>query len=385
MDMARFFLASTGPHQLRDAPGGAAYLTDGAATLERGKVVFAETCARCHSSKLPPLPAGLDMENCNGRNYLDCWSRYWAWSKTPQFKDQMRTIVLANDFLNDNYLSTELRIPSTLMQTNICSPIATNAIAGNIWDNFSSASYKALPSVGTMKVRDPLTGAERDFKLPGGGRGFTRPASLVSVWSTAPFLQNNTVGPFNPSPSVEARMRVFEASIEQMLWPEKRPKDPIFANDSGPGVGIIDRTTADSSIWVPSGYVPDALRGLVGIGERLFPFLVRNGSVELGPIPKGTPVGGIPNLDVLNLADPPELRRVHLKKVADLLILAKKELKQGHNIYANQEVLGRMLELSKCPDYVVNKGHYFGTSLQTEEAPLSDADKRALVALIKTF
>jgi hypothetical protein len=43
------------------------------------------------------------------------------------------------------------------------------------------------------------------------------------------------------------------------------------------------------------------------------------------------------------------------------------------------------LELSKCPDYVVNKGHYFGTSLQTEETPLSDADKRALVALIKTF
>jgi hypothetical protein len=236
-----------------------------------------------------------------------------------------------------------------------------------------------------MNVRNPLTGVERDFTLPAGGRGFTRPASLVSAWSTAPFLQNNTVGPFNPSPSVEARMRVFDASIEQMLWPEKRPKDPIFANESGPGVGIIDRTTADSSIWVPSGYVPDALRGLVGISERLFPFLVRNGSVELGPIPKGTPVGVIANLDVLDLDDPPELRRVHLKKVADLLILAKKELKQGHNIYANQEVLGRMLELSKCPDYVVNKGHYFGTSLQTEETPLSDADKRALVALIKTF
>ena len=94
------------------------------------------------------------------------------------------------------------------MQTNICSPIATNAIEDNIWDNFSSKSYKELPSVGTMKVRNPLTGAESDFVLPGGGRGFTRPASLVSAWSTAPFLQNNTVGPFDPSPSVEARMRV---------------------------------------------------------------------------------------------------------------------------------------------------------------------------------
>ena len=255
----------------------------------------------------------------------------------------------------------------------------------DIWDNFSSASYKALPSVGSVKVRNPLNKAETDFTLPGGGRGFTRPASLVSAWSTAPFLQNNSVGPFDPSPSVDARMRVFEASIEQMLWPERRPKDPIFANETGPGVGIIDRTTVDSTFWLPSGYVPDALRGLVGIGERLFPFLVRNGSVELGPIPKGTPVGVIANLDVLDLEDPPAQRREHLKKLADLLGLAKKELKQGHNVFANPEILSRMLSLSKCPDFVVNKGHYFGTDLLGEETPLSDTDKRALVALIKTF
>ena len=189
--------------------------------------MFAERCARCHSSKLPPLPPGLDMENCNGKDYLGCWDRYWAWTKTDAFKAPMRELALADDFLKDNYLSTELRVPSTLLQTNICSPIATNAIAGNIWDNFSSQSYKELPSVGTVKLRHPLTGAEYDYTLPGGGRGFTRPASLVSLWSTAPFLQNNSVGPFDPSPSVEARMRVFQASIEQMLWPERRRKDDL--------------------------------------------------------------------------------------------------------------------------------------------------------------
>ncbi len=385
MDMARFFLASTGPHHLKDAPGGSGFLTEDRATVERGKVVFAETCARCHSSKQPPLPAGLDLENCNGRNYLDCWSRYWAWSKTPEFKERMRSIVLADDFLTDNYLSNELRIPSTLMQTNICSPIATNAIAGNIWDNFSSASYKALPSVGTMKVRNPLTGEERDFTLPGGGRGFTRPASLVSAWSTAPFLQNNTVGPFDPSPSVEARMRVFQASIEQMLWPERRRKDPIFANDNGPGVGWIDRTNSESNIWIPPGYIPDALRNLLGVGERWFPFLVRDGSVELGPIPEGTPIGLLANLDLLDLDDPPDVRKEHLKKLADFLEMVKKELKRGNNIFASPEILKSMLTLSKCPDFVVNKGHYFGTSLLAEEPALSDADKRALIALIKTF
>ena len=146
--MARFFLASTAPHLLKDAPGGSSYLTEDAATVARGKEVFADTCARCHSSKLPPLPPRIDLENCNGAKYPGCWNDYWAWTKTPEFKQEMRKIAAAPDFLDDNFLSTELRVPSTLMQTNICSPIGTNAIAGNIWDNFSSQSYKQLPSVG---------------------------------------------------------------------------------------------------------------------------------------------------------------------------------------------------------------------------------------------
>ena len=383
--MARFFLRSTAPHYLKDAPGGPTYLTEDADTLGRGKVVFAERCARCHSSKVPPLPAGLDLENCNGKDYLTCWDRYWAWSKTDDFKRPMTQIVLADDFLQDNYLSTELRVPSTLMQTNACSPVATNAIAGNIWDNFSSASYKELPSVGTIKVRHPLTGAESDFVLPGGGRGFTRPASLVSVWSSAPFLQNNSVGPFDPSPSVEARMRVFQASIEQMLWPERRRKDPIFANDNGPGVGVIDRTTADSYIWVPSGYVPDSLRGLLGAGQRLFPFLFRNGQLEIGPIPAGTPVSLLANADLLGADLPLQEKLEHQKDLLQVLRDATSDLKGGKNPFVNAGILERLLKLSKCPDFVVNKGHYFGTDLQTEEPGLSDTDKRALIALLKTF
>jgi hypothetical protein len=50
----------------------------------------------------------------------------------------MKEIVLAEDFLQDNFLSTDLRVPVTLLQTNACSPLATNAIRDNIWDNFSS-------------------------------------------------------------------------------------------------------------------------------------------------------------------------------------------------------------------------------------------------------
>jgi len=382
--MARFFLRATAPHLLKDAPGNAAYLTEDAATVTQGKTVFAERCARCHSSKLPDLPPGLDLENCNGKNYLSCWDRYWQLTKTDDFKTRMRSLVLADDFLKDNYLSTEFRVPSTLLQTNVCSPLATNAIAGDIWDNFSSASYKELPSVGSVTVRHPMTGAASDYPLPGGGRGFTRPPSLVSVWSTAPFLQNNSLGRFNPSPSVEARMGVFQDSIEKLLWPERREKDPIFANDNGPGVGIIDRTTNESVISLPAGYVPDNLRGLLSVGQRFFPFLFRNGSVAIGPIRQGFPIGVLANLDMVGPREQTAQERSERNRtLLRLLKQVKDDLKDGRDAFSNPDTVERFLSLSKCRDFVVNKGHYFGTNLLTEEPGLSDGDKRALIAFLK--
>ena len=391
-NMARFFLASTDPHYLKDAPGGRSYQTESAATLQRGKVVFAERCARCHSSKGPDLPAGLDLENANGPNYLTAWNEYWRWTKSDDFKSKMRPIVLADDFLQNNFLSTELRVPITLLGINACSPLGTNAIRGNIWDNFSSESYKQLPSVGTIKVRHPVTGAESDYVMPAGGRGYIRPASLVSVWSTAPFLQNNALGPFEWSPSVEGRMRSFQASIEQLLWPEKRDKDPIFANENGPGVGFIDRTTADSYVEIPENYIPEGLRGLVGVGRRLFPFLVGGSgySVKIGPFPKGMPVGLVTSMDALGSDLQGEERKEHQKRLLNVLTRAKRELKESRDLAATLgSLVDDMLSLSKCKDFVVNKGHYFGTrqfeSIEPGEPGLSDDDKRALIAFLKTF
>ena len=44
-----------------------------------------------------------------------------------------------------------------------------------------------------------------------------------------------------------------------------------------------------------------------------------------------------------------------------------------------------MLELSKCKDFVVNRGHYFGTDRLTEEPGLGDGQKRDLIEFLKTF
>jgi hypothetical protein len=44
-----------------------------------------------------------------------------------------------------------------------------------------------------------------------------------------------------------------------------------------------------------------------------------------------------------------------------------------------------MLTLSKCPDFVVNRGHYFGTDAFKAEPGPSDEDKLVLIESIKTF
>ncbi len=44
-----------------------------------------------------------------------------------------------------------------------------------------------------------------------------------------------------------------------------------------------------------------------------------------------------------------------------------------------------MLELSKCKDFVVNRGHYFGTDKLAEEPGLSDEQKRDLIEFLKTL
>ena len=386
--MAMFFLKGSDPHLLKDAPDGPAkYLTESDEQVERGKAVFADRCARCHSSKMPDMVDSLHLENCNGKDYLPCFDTFWKMTKTQPFKEEMLRIVRQPDFLKENFLSSELRIPSTLMQTNACSPIGTNAIAGNIWDNFSSQSYKELPSVGSITVRNPFSAEEYSYTMPGGGRGFTRPASLASLWSTGPYLQNNSLGPFTWNPSVDARMGIFKQSIEQLLWPDRREMDPLFTklNIKGPGTGYIQRTSEDSYIHVPRGYVPDGLGPLLGFGARLFPMFFRDGEVEVGPIPKGTPVSLFTSMELTGADLPEAQRKAHQQKLLNLIKQAKRELKRGTDIFSDRNIQQQMLEMSKCPDYVVNKGHYFGTDYfaEKDEPGLSDAQKNDLIAFLK--
>ena len=176
-----------------------------------------------------------------------------------------------------------------------------------------------------------------------------------------------------------------------MLWPEKRDKDSLLG-DKVPGT--MDRTTQTSYLRVPgrlSARLPQAA------AERrpslVLPWIFGEGEVQIGPIPKGTPVDLLANLDILGEATDPAGKLEHQKKVFDLLL--KMKHRPGYPCRRNAtddeakqkfaNLVPGLIELSKCPDYVVNRGHYFGTSQFQEEPGLSDDDKRALIEFLKTF
>ena len=165
------------------------------------------------------------------------------------------------DFLKDNYLSTELRVPSTLMQTNICSPLATNAIAGNIWDNFSSQSYKELPSVGSVKLRQSVH--RRGVRLHAARRRARLHAAGIArqplVHGAVPAEQLGRPVRSGARRSTRAcrcsRPRSSRCSGRSGA---RRTSSSRDLKIEGPGVGWIQRTTdGQPHSRVPKGYVPD--------------------------------------------------------------------------------------------------------------------------------
>jgi len=372
-NLAKYLIHASGPMHLKDNPEGATHITQDQDVLNRGKIAFADNCARCHSSKLPDNAPKLD---CGDKDYLACWNDYWTWTQTDEFKTKMRKIVLADDFLENNYLSTDARIPVTLLQTEICSSMASNAIAGHVWDNFSSQTYKDLPAVGAVTLHDPIRNVDFQWQTKGGGRGYQRVPSLISIWATAPYLHNNEIGLFNSDPSISGRLAAFDDGIRKMLWPETRK-------------GIVNRTTEVTYLkaatqtlpWytqplVADNFLSSALRSLVGLGG-----LVEDGNIQVGPIPAGTPVNLISNLNV-DLGDEGVglWRMLHFLKKAKAAYkeIAKEGLVGDQATERLKELAPEMIELSTCPDFIVDRGHNFG-------ADLPDEDKEALIEFIKTL
>jgi cytochrome c5 len=325
------------PFHLADAPDGQAYVTTDAAVMTRGKEVFAETCAACHSSKQPP--PNVDPHSGEGK----------AW---------LRAAVMDPDFLKDNFLSNEKRYPLTKIETNSARAFATNAKANHVWDNFSSLTYKELSPVDELEFFNPFN-ETRPIKFKPNEKdvasGYYRTPSLVSIWSSAPFFHNNMLGKFTGDPSVAGRIDAFNDAVEKLLWPEKRlNKDSIW------------RTQNDCSLHLRREFVPSWLKPLRALADR-------DGYIKTGMIPKGTPVNLLANLD-------PDFRHIDVfRKIAEKLVKLKTaKLSRDEAAAEFNQLIPDLLGANKCPDFVEDKGHYFGTDLP-------DSDKRALIEYLKTF
>ncbi len=236
--------------------------------------------------------------------------------------------------------------------------------------------------------------------MKGGGRGYYRPPSLLSLWAYAPFMLNNAIGPevcgkpskpeldFYSSPyvgadgkplanppacwpydvSVEGRYKLFKASMNELLFPQQRISkiflsDRDIAFDVAPNVKIGDVMTG-LSIVVPKG-VPAVLINSLRYKDLIQDLvLFRRDAPRLDAKYKGI-------LTDAQLAD--------LKKGLDatwpVLTGAPGQLKLDITTVQNEfvqryysNVLGRS----------ENSGHRFGENL-------AERDKQALIAFLATL
>jgi mono/diheme cytochrome c family protein len=492
-------------------PEGEKEIADEIDAAAKGRAVFLRNCAICHSSKQPD-------------GFALTFSRNWAAQSTPaagqpahfvlpmdfadweafKLSDAYREYVKriegfarpgstgSDPFLENNYLSTDIRVPVTLVGTNSSRAVGTNAMRGQIWDNFSSETYKNLPAVGAVHFYNPYSGEPADdwgnndvYYPPAGGPGYYRPATLIGVWATAPFLHNNALGRYTQDPSMKGRLTAFNDAADKLLWKAHRPlidKDSRRPGDlrdnaslAGHDPGFIYRTTARSWIDFPPKFIRVVLVGAMGEGltsfltyylwlglgavaivlvcvgrqqdagfvlllfgildgvvlrmtriDTIYPslwwivgadtagalllwlapksrlvaqlffavlacgfFLVGAvvhdwvgglyGPLKIGPIPQGTPVNLLQSLNPQ--APARDLVDALSGLTRGLLRIRKDNLSDvnGAALHAFEGEAGlALLKASKCPDFVLDRGHWFAEGLTQDE-------KQQLKAFLKTL
>jgi hypothetical protein len=366
--------------------------------------------------------------------------------------DWAHAAVETEEFWKDNYLSTDYRIPVSYVGTNSCRALATNAITGNMWEDFASTDYRDMPSVGPIPYFNPYLGENggMDRFTPrhrtadgvppgGGGPGFYRVPSLVSIWATAPFLHNNSLGKFNNDPSIRGRLEAFDDAIRKLLWPAQRRASSSYNGATRERLerdqGLIWRTTEESYLSIAGVYLPEILgshlsvlralsdrwpwlrevppawrpvptgvllvlaflflrwaRGpwtraagygaiLAGLGIGTVVYFLNGGlgGLRVGPIPKGTPVSLLantnPDAPVGALLDTIAAARSAFTEIAS----TRPDSQTAQDIVKTQ-LAPQLMAISKCPDFVMDRGHYFRWFDN-----MSDPDKEALIELLKTF
>lgn len=332
---------------------------DGA--VAHGRQVFAQSCARCHSSQ---------KDSLDSRDFL---------AKDGQEKRL-------------DWLSNEERINADEVGTFECRSQHSNHQKGHVWDAYSSDEYKTL---------GPVHNLTTDAKE---GRGHYRPISLLSVWAFAPFMHNNAVGPeicgnaknafllnvenvtsCTPfDPSVEGRLKLYEQSMDMLLHPEKRGKKRTLTSEEiripvGPRLFDSNKNNRGFTIVIPKGisvarvgsfrhkeFVNDlatVISGKTGIGNNI--------SNAIGNLFSG--IGSLLGSKSA-VSKETQMATEVLTQLATDLIASK-----NHEIVLNVDLLRKLGSVySNCTDEIEDKGHKFG-------AELDEKSKKDLTAFMETL
>ena len=334
----------------------------GKGAVKRGAAVFAENCARCHSSI--PESVGGPFKNRD----------FYALAE-----DHPRKI-------RKDFLSNEQSTPATEVGTFRCRALHSNHMKGHLYDEYASE---------TLRGRKPDANIPEHEARKNDGRGYYRNISLLNAWATAPFMHNNAMGPelcgkpknkdndffrqryvdangklldkqpacFEVDASVEGRYQLYKQSMYELLHPKER------------GTKV---TLTDYDVILDLG-----LRPVEGKEEKP---LFGSGAVK---IPKGSLagfIGGFTYKEFVNdlfLAkrDPAKLEAAGKKEIVPKLQtiaddLVKNPARFVDVIKENRQFLKTHYE--SCMAEVENDGHRFG-----EDLP--EADKKALIAFLATL
>jgi hypothetical protein len=327
--------------------------------VSRGRVVFAQNCARCHSSQDGPVES----------------RDFYAISATTKLRE---------DFLGD-----DVTTPATEVGTNRCRALHSNHMEGHVWDEFSSTTYKERPAQPGIEE-----GAD-------GGRGYYRNISLLNIWAHAPFLHNNALGPeicgkpasarndfyrqtyvdsngqlrddapecWQYDPSVAGRFKLYRASMDELLNPDKRiPKTTKLSEDIILDVGprLWDGEQEDQVIGMQVRIPAGTNAGLLGNFQyKAFIVDLVRSKTDRKKLQQ----------QLLTRMDEAEAKQLNaeLAEVAELVIADPTSL-----IDVIRERPNLLQLYSSCTADVENVGHDFGGGLP-------DADKQALIAFLATL
>jgi hypothetical protein len=177
-----------------------------------GAKIFARDCFVCHSSVKQPesfWASPADWKKwVTSENYVkerEEWlvkllGQDVVVHKVGARKDMYRREdPFFEEFVKENYLSTDARYPVGEIGTNTARSLADNAGSNDrMWADYSSIEFKTQPHIETRvdlvhpydKDKPPIRWSLHNDAGP----GRYRPHSLSSMWAHAPYLHNNSVG-----------------------------------------------------------------------------------------------------------------------------------------------------------------------------------------------